>query len=222
MTQLIGLGYALATATLFQALIKVLIGGLRPNFLHACNPRMPTSFEFVSASQACRGNAHVIRQSQMSFPSGHASAAFAGFGFLALYINAKYKVFGRGRRSGFPHDAATTDAAPVSNTVSQADSVPAAASVPATNGSTASRTVQEKETATGAKARRPQHWKLLFFTLPWLAAVLLSLTKIRDGWHHPIDVLIGALIGTAFAHMAFRMVYKSVYDARDNHIPQEG
>jgi len=28
----------------------------------------------------------------MSFPSSHASAAFAGFGFLALYLNAKFKV----------------------------------------------------------------------------------------------------------------------------------
>lgn len=149
----------------------------------------------------------------MSFPSGHSSAAFAGFGFLALYINAKYKVFGRGRRSGFPHDAAAangSNAPAAAGTVSAADGVDNAAS-----------SGREKQTLGGAKSRRTQHWKLVLFALPWLIATLLALSKIRDGWHHPIDVVVGALIGTAFAHMAFRMVYKSVYDARDNHIPQE-
>jgi len=33
-----GLGYALATATLFQAFIKWIIGGLRPHFLDVCKP----------------------------------------------------------------------------------------------------------------------------------------------------------------------------------------
>lgn len=34
-----------------------------------------------------------IRESSTSFPSGHSMAAFAGFLFLSLYINAKFKVF---------------------------------------------------------------------------------------------------------------------------------
>jgi diacylglycerol diphosphate phosphatase/phosphatidate phosphatase len=39
-----GLGYALATATLFQAFIKWIIGGLRPHFLTLCEPQIPTHF----------------------------------------------------------------------------------------------------------------------------------------------------------------------------------
>lgn len=42
--QTIGLGYALATATLFQALIKLTIGGLRPHFLALCNPHIPPHY----------------------------------------------------------------------------------------------------------------------------------------------------------------------------------
>ncbi|KAJ4360525.1 uncharacterized protein N0V89_001090 [Didymosphaeria variabile] len=40
----IGLGYALATATLFQSFIKWIIGGLRPHFLSLCNPAIPPAF----------------------------------------------------------------------------------------------------------------------------------------------------------------------------------
>lgn len=36
-----GLGYALATATLLQCFLKWFIGGLRPHFLSACQPRIP-------------------------------------------------------------------------------------------------------------------------------------------------------------------------------------
>jgi diacylglycerol diphosphate phosphatase/phosphatidate phosphatase len=37
-----------------------------------------------------------------------------------------------------------------------------------------------------------------------------------------VDVVFGALVGTLFAHMAYRMCYRSVYDSRVNHIPLEG
>lgn len=46
----------------------------------------------------CRGDAHDVREATMSFPSGHSGAAFAGFGFLALYLNAKLGVVGAGKR----------------------------------------------------------------------------------------------------------------------------
>ena len=36
-----GLGYALATATLLQCFLKWFIGGLRPHFLSICQPRTP-------------------------------------------------------------------------------------------------------------------------------------------------------------------------------------
>ncbi|XPS75663.1 hypothetical protein M3J09_007737 [Ascochyta lentis] len=38
---IMGLGYALATATLFQSFIKWFIGGLRPHFLSICRPAIP-------------------------------------------------------------------------------------------------------------------------------------------------------------------------------------
>ena len=119
----------------------------------------------------------------MSFPSGHACAAFAGFGFLALYLNAKYKVLSNG---GHFRDH-------YGNT--------------------------EQRNWVGEEGQRVHHWKLILFMAPWCIALLLALSKIRDGWHHPVDVVFGALVGFLFAHMAYKMVYRSVYDWRTNHIP---
>lgn len=41
----------------------------------------------------CTGDEKEINDSLESFPSGHTTAAFAGFIFLYLYLNAKLKVF---------------------------------------------------------------------------------------------------------------------------------
>jgi len=41
----------------------------------------------------CTGNINKINDSLESMPSGHSTAAFAGFIFLYLYLNAKLKVF---------------------------------------------------------------------------------------------------------------------------------
>jgi diacylglycerol diphosphate phosphatase/phosphatidate phosphatase len=129
----------------------------------------------------------------MSFPSGHSAAAFAGFGFLALYLNARLKIIGR-------HQASS----PLSNTPSTP------------------RHAQEEYIADQDKAVRTPNWKLLVWMLPWLVALLIAGSKVRDGWHHPIDVVFGAVVGTLFAHIAFGCVFRGVYDGRVNHLPRDG
>lgn len=39
--KIMGLGYALVTATIFQSFIKWFVGGLRPHFLSVCLPAIP-------------------------------------------------------------------------------------------------------------------------------------------------------------------------------------
>lgn len=114
----IGLLYSLIAAAVFQVFIKWLIGGLRPHFLAVCKPVIPDEFlnvvgqaddgnEFGSARgnvangyrqimfdrSICTGDQKEINDSLESMPSGHTTAAFAGFVFLYLYLNAKLKVF---------------------------------------------------------------------------------------------------------------------------------
>ncbi|KAI3396968.1 hypothetical protein diail_11368 [Diaporthe ilicicola] len=105
----IGLLYALITAAVFQVFMKWLIGGLRPHFLDVCQPDISRASNDAGAkgagynaagfkqiyytSEICTGDPDTIDDSLESMPSGHTTAAFAGFVYLYLYLNAKLKVF---------------------------------------------------------------------------------------------------------------------------------
>lgn len=96
----IGLLYSLITAAVFQVFLKWLIGGLRPHFLTACVPVVPEGTEtgrgykqIMYDRSICTGDQDEIDDSLESFPSGHSTAAFAGFIYLYLYLNAKLKVW---------------------------------------------------------------------------------------------------------------------------------
>lgn len=100
----IGLLYSLITAAVFQVFIKWLIGGLRPHFLDVCKPDLSLANtsagynrkgfqQLFFTREICTGDESEIDDSLEAFPSGHTTAAFAGFIFLYLYLNAKLKVF---------------------------------------------------------------------------------------------------------------------------------
>jgi len=98
----IGLLYSLITAAVFQVFLKWLIGGLRPHFLTVCAPNIPplaaeetgNGLRMIMYDRTiCTGDPDEIDDSLESFPSGHTTAAFAGFVFLYLYLNAKLKVW---------------------------------------------------------------------------------------------------------------------------------
>jgi membrane-associated phospholipid phosphatase len=98
-----GLLYSLISAAVFQVFVKWLIGGLRPHFLDVCQPDTSLATgtgynrkgfqQLYFTREICTGNIDQIDDSLESFPSGHSTAAFAGFVFLYLYLNAKLKVF---------------------------------------------------------------------------------------------------------------------------------
>ncbi|KAK3725533.1 hypothetical protein LTR37_000503 [Vermiconidia calcicola] len=96
-----GLLYSLITAAVFQALVKWLIGGLRPHFLEVCKPMVPIAGRqrgngfgnIMYDRTVCTGDKRQINDALESMPSGHTTAAFAGFIFLYLYLNAKLKIW---------------------------------------------------------------------------------------------------------------------------------
>ncbi|KAI1414432.1 acid phosphatase/Vanadium-dependent haloperoxidase [Hypoxylon sp. FL1857] len=106
---IIGLLYSLITAAVFQVFLKWLIGGLRPHFLDVCKPDVSLASnapgvkgaglngagynQLYYTKEICTGDVNQINDSLESFPSGHSTAAFAGFIYLYLYLNAKLKVF---------------------------------------------------------------------------------------------------------------------------------
>jgi membrane-associated phospholipid phosphatase len=92
--------------TMFQVAVKKLIGGFRPWFLDACQPDVSLA-EGKDAGLNGSGYQQVMYTMDIctnpdkkklvtaatSFPSGHSVAAFAGYGFLFFYWNAKFKVW---------------------------------------------------------------------------------------------------------------------------------
>lgn len=97
----------MVTGTCLQVILKKTIGGLRPHFLAVCKPVIPkglvgVGFQGVmyTAEQVCTGDAHEIKNGLESFPSGHAEVAFAGLGYLAIYLFAHLRITSLTRRRG--------------------------------------------------------------------------------------------------------------------------
>ena len=91
----LGLVYALVTGTLFQVVLKKVIGGLRPHFLAVCKPVLPQDTSIGQGFQhlmfnvddVCTGeDKGKIDNALQSFPSGHSNIAWAGLGFLTIYL----------------------------------------------------------------------------------------------------------------------------------------
>ncbi|KAG2020869.1 lipid phosphate phosphatase 1, variant 2 [Coprinopsis cinerea AmutBmut pab1-1] len=153
LTTSMGLLRSVITAATLQTFIKCLIGGLRPHFYDACKPRISPGAQsgigfanIMYDRSICTGNEKHIDDALKSMPSGHATAAWAGLLFLALYFNAQLKV---------------------------------------------------------VAAHSPAYWKMIFFFAPLLGASLLTLVLIVDYHHHWDDVVVGAVIGSFTAFIAF-------------------
>lgn len=100
---LVGLLYSLVTGTCFQVVLKKAIGGLRPHFLAVCRPVIPEGVVgqgyngiMYSVTQVCTGDKQDMDKALQSCPSGHSEIAFAGLGYLAIYLYTHLRI-GDGR-----------------------------------------------------------------------------------------------------------------------------
>lgn len=107
---ILGLLYSLSTGTCFQVILKKTIGGLRPHFLAVCEPVIPEGVVGVgfngilySVDQVCTGDRARINNALQSFPSGHSEIAFAGLGYLTIYLFTHLRIPDRNKteRAGF-------------------------------------------------------------------------------------------------------------------------
>ncbi|KAF6764679.1 prenyl diphosphate phosphatase [Ephemerocybe angulata] len=67
-------------------------------------------------------------------------------------------------------------------------------------------------------AHNPAYWKMIMFFAPLLGAFLISGALTIDKYHHWYDLVVGGIIGTACALVAFRQTFASITDFRFNHI----
>lgn len=85
----LGLASALIVTPFLTDLIKNAVGRPRPDLIDRCQPEAGTpGHRLVTFSVCTQANEHILQEGWRSFPSGHSSFAFAGLGFLSLFVGA--------------------------------------------------------------------------------------------------------------------------------------
>ncbi|KAK9894111.1 acid phosphatase/Vanadium-dependent haloperoxidase [Cystobasidium minutum MCA 4210] len=88
---------SLALTISITTVIKVLVGRPRPDIIARCRPESGAEngvpYGLVTSAICTTTNLGRLQEGFRSFPSGHASTAFAGLGFFAFYIAGKMHLF---------------------------------------------------------------------------------------------------------------------------------
>uniref|UniRef100_A0A093XRM0 Diacylglycerol pyrophosphate phosphatase 1 n=1 Tax=Talaromyces marneffei PM1 TaxID=1077442 RepID=A0A093XRM0_TALMA len=90
----LGLAVSLITTPFLTDIIKNAVGRPRPDLIDRCKPEAGTpEHKLVTFSVCMQSNEHILQEGWRSFPSGHSSFAFAGLGFLSLFLAGQLHVF---------------------------------------------------------------------------------------------------------------------------------
>jgi diacylglycerol diphosphate phosphatase/phosphatidate phosphatase len=90
----LGLAIALVLAAFLTELVKNLVGRPRPDLLARCKPAEGTPRDVLVTIAACtETQSALLQDGWRSFPSGHSSFAFAGLGYLSLFLAAQASIF---------------------------------------------------------------------------------------------------------------------------------
>ncbi|CUS09619.1 unnamed protein product [Tuber aestivum] len=93
---ILGLGLSVAAAIVITGALKNTTGKPRPDLIARCRPKEGATNApgFGLASyDICTGDKHILKDGFKSWPSGHSSTAFAGLGYLSLFLAGKLHVF---------------------------------------------------------------------------------------------------------------------------------
>ncbi|KAL5966092.1 putative phosphatidate phosphatase [Taenia solium] len=107
------LGFGYAVVSMFVHIGKVVLGRLRPHFYDVCGPAVvaETPYGYISEFTCTKGDAALIKDMRLSFPSGHAAYSMFPAIFLAVYLHYRMPDIGMGSAlQAFVQSAAVTAA----------------------------------------------------------------------------------------------------------------
>ncbi|KAG5975308.1 hypothetical protein E4U56_003840 [Claviceps arundinis] len=85
---------SLVLTSFLTDIVKNAVGRPRPDLLDRCHPAETTKPNVLVNMEVCKTkNSFKLQDGWRSFPSGHSSFAFAGLGFLSLYLAGQLHVF---------------------------------------------------------------------------------------------------------------------------------
>ncbi|RMZ87045.1 hypothetical protein DV736_g5726, partial [Chaetothyriales sp. CBS 134916] len=91
---ILGILVSIILAGFLTAVIKNAIGRPRPDLIARCIVRLGTSADKLVGIEVCTNqNKDMLDDGWRSFPSGHSSLAFAGFGYFALFLSGQLHTF---------------------------------------------------------------------------------------------------------------------------------
>lgn len=84
---LLGLCLSLLTTSFLTDIFKNAIGRPRPDLIARCKPDPSTPHNTLVTIDVCtQADGHLLQDGWRSYPSGHSSFAFAGLGWLSLFL----------------------------------------------------------------------------------------------------------------------------------------
>lgn len=184
------------TQTLTNA-AKLYAGYLRPIFYDLCEP--DDGYEECTGEKAHQG--------RVSFPSGHASMSVCGLLLLSLYLERSYGVTS--------YENKKKEAALLLS--SSSSSSPSASSVNAGNNDNDNSSRIRNDDDDGEQLSDQQRHILpiqfvrvlsVVCYTPMLLAFYIVVSRVHDNFHHPADVVAGALLGGSIASLIFGIWFR--------------
>lgn len=91
---ILGIAIALVLASTVTDIIKNMVGRPRPDLIARCSPAPETPINTLVSIDVCtETNHHTLHDGWRSFPSGHSSFAFAGLGYMSLFLAGQLQIF---------------------------------------------------------------------------------------------------------------------------------
>lgn len=183
-------------AAFYVQLFKLYVGRLRPNFFMKCgyqiyqeSLQMNGGLGSLTPDELARLSAGECKteEARVSFPSGHSTFAYLGCTLVCLYLLGKVAIY--------------SDLKPLSSE----DSGPSGKAV-------ARRSADPSYRLPGVPTF--PLWKkvaCIFSMAPLLYASWIACSRLVDNYHHPADIVAGALIGITSAMFAHALWYPSVF-----------